>query len=172
MSKQALVPKLDKSVITNGLSDADSLGLKPAATSRFKASNANGVVRLAMTCAVCGIALLDGIPISMIPACSSCSPQALSSNSGATSRANVPCSQYSAGISFDTREAADDLPNRKQPLAVDTSAPSRIAQMRTPGANRTYLSPTYSLVLAAVSTLRASRNVFSAFMNIGPHGSH
>jgi hypothetical protein len=172
MSKQALVSKPDKSVITNGLSDADSLDLKPAATSRFKASNANGVVRLVMTRAGCGIPLLNGIPVSMIPAWSSCSPQALSSDSDAAPRANVPCSQYSAGVTFDTREAADDLPNRKQPLAVDTSAPSRIAQMRTPGANRTYLSPTYSLVLAAVWTLPASRNVFSAFMNIGPHGSH
>src|SRR5262245_4023443 len=123
MPKEASVSKPDKSVITNGFPAANSLDSRPAATSRFKASNANGVVRLTVMRDCWGIALLDGIPASTIPACSSCSAQALSSDSSAAPPAIEPCSQYSGGISSETRAAADDPSKRKQPLAVETTAP-------------------------------------------------
>jgi hypothetical protein len=47
-------------------------------------------------------------------------------------------------MTSETSAAADDPANRKQPLAVETSAPLRVAQMRTPVASRTYLFADFS----------------------------
>jgi hypothetical protein len=49
MPKETPASNPDKSIITNELSEGNSLGSKPSATSRFKARNANGVLRLTVT---------------------------------------------------------------------------------------------------------------------------